>query len=235
MKRIRDFFALISRNIYETFLSLILTLNILPLLAPLLAKLGWYWPSKAIYTLYSFFCHQLHWRSIHVCDYQYGWCSRCTFMWFNILLSGIALKIFKMRKIKWYWIVVLIAPMALDGVIQTVATMLGLASFTSITYMSSNFMRMLTGSMFGLGFGLFIFGNLQEIVLLEKGEKHKGKKLSLVWFVIASMLISLLTYILMVFIWDKTSPSYKPLNFLDWGVRTPAQNEEFIDRGKDAL
>jgi uncharacterized membrane protein len=156
-------------------------------------------------------------------------------MWFNILLSGIAMKLFKIRKIKWYWIVVLIAPMALDGVIQTVATMLGLASFTSITYMSSNFMRMLTGSMFGLGFGLFIFGNLQEIVLLEKGEKQKGKKLSLVWFVIVSMVISLLTYILMVFIWDKTSTSYKPLNFLDWGVRTPAQNEEFIDRGKDAL
>ena len=36
---------------------------ILPFLAPLLMHIGWSWPSKAIYFIYSFLCHQLPQRS----------------------------------------------------------------------------------------------------------------------------------------------------------------------------
>lgn len=235
MRAIQKFLKYISTNIIESFIVILTGLNILPLLAPILAKIGWYWPSKAIYTLYSFFCHQLHWRSLHVCDYQYGWCSRCTFMWINILFSAIAVKFLKIKKIKWYWAAVLIAPMALDGIVQTVATMLGFASFTSITYMSSNFMRMFSGSLFGLGFGLFIFTNLNEVVLMEKGVKAKKPAWGLLRFVLLSMLTSFLIYVLMVFVWDASSKEYKPENLLDLSVRTPAQTQDFIIRGKDAL
>jgi uncharacterized membrane protein len=235
MQTISKILKYISNNILESFIFILTALNILPILAPLLAKIGWYWPAKAIYTLYSLFCHQLHWRSLHVCDYQYGWCSRCTFMWLNILLSALAVKLLNLKKIKWYWAAVLIAPMALDGIVQTVATMLGFASFTSITYMSSNFMRMFTGSLFGLGFGLYIFTNLNEVVLQEKNLKAAKPAWGLLRFVLISMLTSLLVYVSLVLIWDSSSSNYKPENIFDFSVRTPAQTQDFIVRGKNAL
>lgn len=234
MNRINRLGKYLSDHVYDLFVGSIAILNILPVLAPFLAKLGAILPAKAIYTLYSLFCHQLHWRSMHVCDHQYGWCTRCTFMWFNILLSGIAVKFFKVKEIKWYWFIILITPMALDGLVQTVATMMGITTFTEISYMSSNFMRMFTGSMFGIGFGLLIFTNLKDVVLLEKGIKDKGRSLSKIIFFIFSMILSFIVYILMIMLWDATSTEYKPDNILDLSVRTP-QIDEFMIRGKNAL
>ena len=234
MNRINRLGKYLSDHVYDLFVGSIAILNILPVLAPLLAKLGAILPAKAIYTLYSLFCHQLHWRSMHVCDHQYGWCSRCTFMWFNILLSVIAVKFFKVKEIKWYWFIILITPMALDGLVQTVATMMGITTFTEISYMSSNFMRMFTGSMFGIGFGLLIFTNLKDVVLLEKGIKDEGRSLSKIIFFIFSMILSFIVYILMIMLWDATSTEYKPDNILDLSVRTP-QIDELMIRGKHAL
>ncbi len=37
--------------------------TILPWLAPIFMFLGWYWPGRAIYFIYNFFCHQLPERS----------------------------------------------------------------------------------------------------------------------------------------------------------------------------
>ena len=236
MKKINAFLKYISEHVYEAFLSGIALLNILPILAPIFAKIGFSIPAKIIYWIYSFFCHQLHWRSLHICDYQNGWCSRCTFMGFNILLSGLAVKFLKMKPLKWYWVLVLILPMALDGGIQTVMTLIGFGPFQSIDYMSTNFFRMVTGSIFGLGFGLWIFSNLKETVDLENKVKMKeGKPFKTLYFILISIVLSVLVYILMVFVWDTTSPNYKPENFLDLSVKTPIHNDEFLIRGKNTL
>lgn len=234
MKKIKSFLNYLSVHIYEAFLSVIGLLNILPILAPIFAKIGLILPAKVIYWVYSFFCHQLHWRSFHICDYQNGWCSRCTFMWFNILLSGLAVKFLKLKNLKWYWVLVLILPMALDGGIQTVMTLIGFGPFRSIDYMSTNFMRMLTGSIFGLGFGLWIFSNLKETVNLENKVKMKeGRPFNVFYFILISIGLSVLVYILMVFIWDATSTKYKPENFLDLSVKTPVHTEDFLIRSKN--
>ena len=204
-------------------------LNVLPLLAPILAFFKINFLAKAIYFVYSFFCHQLHWRSLHVCDYQYGWCSRCTFIWLNVLLSGIAVKFLKIKRINWYWYAVFFMPLALDGIIQTIATMFGLSTISNIYYMSNNFIRMFTGTLFGMGFGLAIWTNLQDSGLEAQVEK-KRKSVSVLKFTIIALITSFLLYVLAVFVWNQTSTQYKPLNPLDFGVKTPPQAADFLIR-----
>ena len=146
-----------------------------------MAAIGWYWPAKIIYFVYSFFCHQLHWRSMHVCDHQYGWCTRCTFIWFNVLLTGILVKFFKVKRIKWYWVLVLIMPVALDGIIQTIATLVGFTSFNIIYYMSNSLVRMISGTLFGLGFGLWIWSNMEYAAPPKDEAKNKANKSPSIW------------------------------------------------------
>jgi uncharacterized membrane protein len=53
------------RNIWiNLFLWIYGVWVILPFLAPILMQLGWVVPAKALYSLYSFFCHQLPQRSL---------------------------------------------------------------------------------------------------------------------------------------------------------------------------
>ena len=219
----------LEKNVYNLMLSMIGILNVLPILAPILAFLKVTFLSKAIYFVYSFFCHQLHWRSLHVCDYQYGWCSRCTFIWLNVLIAGIAVKVTKVKRIKWYWYAVFFMPLALDGIIQTIATIFGLTTISNIYYMSNNFIRMLTGTLFGLGFGLGIWTSLQDSGI-ESLEVKKKKTISVFKLTLVSLLISFVMYLLAVFIWNQTSTQYKPLNQLDFGVKIPPLAEDFLIR-----
>jgi len=52
---------------------------ILPtLLAPCLASVGAYWPSRVIYFLYRLTCHQLPERSFFLFSHKMAICARCT-------------------------------------------------------------------------------------------------------------------------------------------------------------
>ena len=218
------------KNIYNIVLAIIGVLNVLPVLAPILAYLKINFLANAIYFVYSFFCHQLHWRSLHVCDHQYGWCTRCTFIWLNIFLTGILVKFFHVKKLPWYWIAVFIVPLALDGVIQTIATLVGITTVSNIYYMSNNFIRMFTGTLFGIGFGLFIWQNLLSEVNI-KTEKTKVKTINIIQLTIILVVFSSLLYVLAVFIWNQTSINYRPENFLDFAVKIPALASDFLIRG----
>jgi uncharacterized membrane protein len=226
----------LGKNVYNIMLWAIGILNVLPILAPILAFLKINFLAKAIYYLYSFFCHQLHWRSLHVCDYQNGWCTRCTFIWLNVLFTGLAVKFLKLKRLKWYWYAVFIMPLALDGLIQTFTTMLGISTASEIYYMSNNFIRMLTGTLFGIGFGLGIWTSLQdsEEVPLEIADETKKvpkkKSMSIIKLTLALLATSIALYFLAVVVWTQTSPNYKPLNLLDFGVKTPPLAEDFLIR-----
>jgi uncharacterized membrane protein len=220
------------KNVYNVVLFIIGVLNVLPVLAPIFACLNVNFLARAIYYLYSLFCHQLHWRSLHVCDHQYGWCTRCTFIWFNILLTGILVKVFHIRKVNWYWLGVFFLPIALDGIIQTIATMVGLTTISSIYYMSNNFIRMFTGSMFGIGFGLFIWQNLLDSEGYENLKVlEKKKELNVLKLTITLIFLSFALYFLAVVIWDQTSIIYKPENIFDFAVKTPPLANDFLIRG----
>lgn len=151
---------------YDAFLVFLFMLNVLPFLAPLLADMGFNLPAKVIYSAYSFMCHQFSWRSIHILDHQVAWCARDTFIWGTMFAIALVVRLYKVKKMQWYWVIPFVIPIALDGGIQTIATILGYASGEPY-YMSTNTIRMLTGGLFGIGLGLWMMPTLKELFLEE--------------------------------------------------------------------
>jgi hypothetical protein len=162
---------------------------------------------------------------------------RDTFIWGSILTVGLIAKFFSVKPIKWYWVVPFAVPIGFDGVIQTVATVIGFGG-SDPWYMSTNLLRMLTGSFFGIGLGLWLLPNLKEIALeniTSVKEKLKHKSISN-WIVIPLvMVIMTVLYLILIQIWNLTSPNYPPVNFLDWAVKTPATVEGWLQRGRDSM
>jgi len=141
-------------------------LNILPLLAPILAYFGETKISGFIYWLYSFTCHQKGSRSIFICDHQYGWCARCTFLWMSTLItSGLIFYFrptFSYKGASLKVAALLCLPLALDGGIQLLGTMYSILFNTAPFYESTNTLRAITGILFGLGIGLYMFPRLRD-------------------------------------------------------------------------
>ncbi len=152
-----------ANKIYLILLLFLVVLNILPIAAPVAAHFGWYKFAHAIYSIYSVFCHQFHWRSIHLFDFQSAWCVRDTFIWAGFLISSIAVFMgFLTKEIKWYWLLTFAIPILLDGGLQTIFTLIAFHTNTPILYLSTNLMRMVTGSIFGIGLGWIISSILAQ-------------------------------------------------------------------------
>ena len=125
----------------------ILFMDFIAILAPILAHFGFTDIAHWIYMIYQFLCHQRPWRSLHLFDYQVAWCSRDTFIYLSMGLAAFFVVKFKLRNVKWYVPLVAILPFALDGVIQLIAEVQGFINHEELFfYASTNFVRMLTGS-----------------------------------------------------------------------------------------
>jgi uncharacterized membrane protein/glutaredoxin len=114
----------------------------LPLLAPILMAHGYDMPANLIYSVYQFLCHQLPSRSYFIDGYQVAYCERDTAIYLTLLAATLLFPLLRgrLKPLPWQWYIVLITPMAIDGLTQLV----GLRS--------SNWqLRTITGALFGLG------------------------------------------------------------------------------------
>jgi uncharacterized membrane protein len=96
-------------------------------------------------------------------DEQCAWCVRDTFLWGALFIS--AIYIFKYRfiqNIKFKLVIFLCLPMILDGGLQLLATLISLNNQTQPFYESTNLIRSVTGSMFGIGIGFFFFPKINK-------------------------------------------------------------------------
>ena len=211
----------LSKNYYNIYLFVIGAIFITPFIAPISAALGLEFISDGIYFIYSYTCHQFHWRSIHIFDYQVAWCVRDTFTWGGIFLTSLMIPRFQFKSLKFYLLLIFILPYALDGGIQTIATVLGLAS-GDYFYISTNLTRALTGAFFGIGIGMFVGPMMYEMVEIKYRDYNKRFYLKFVGIIIV-LLLSI--YISLVQVWNITSPKYPPSNFLDAAVREPEDDE----------
>ncbi len=157
-------------NPFNLLLVALIFLNILPWLAPVFLQLGWEKPAKAIYFVYSFFCHQLAWRSLHIYNHQCAWCARDTAIWGAFLAVALLVKFKGLKGFKWYWMIPFAIPMAMDGGIQTVATLGGFLK-NDFLYVSTNLLRTLTGAIFGTGLGMTMLPYLRKTSDEEQTEK----------------------------------------------------------------
>jgi uncharacterized membrane protein/glutaredoxin len=113
----------------------------LPFLAPILMANGYSMPANLIYTVYQFLCHQLPSRSYFIYGYQVAYCQRDTAIYTTLLVATLLFPLVRrqLKPLPWQWYLVLITPMAIDGLTQLVGLRF------------SNWqLRTITGALFGL-------------------------------------------------------------------------------------
>ena len=154
----------------------------IPWLAPVFAWLGWWDIANPIYTAYALTCHQLPERAGYVFGYQTAFCYRNTALYAGVFLFGILYGLGRDRGVqwlkwltkplRWWWFVVLLIPIAVDGITHT----LGLrdnfnwmmdSSFGSFYIGSQPFslnwwLRIITGLLAALGAVWFAFPRMQR-------------------------------------------------------------------------
>lgn len=220
-------------NLYLVFLGAIITL---PILGPIFLFLGLELPAKIIYFIYSFFCHQFASRSINIFDYQIAWCARDTGIWFAFFFAALLVKLNKLPKLKIYWVIPFIIPMALDGGLQTIFTYLNLSPDGVLTgeplYVSTNLTRFITGSVFGFGVSWWLSQQIKETSNTRKQNEEESKSeksTHLFWIGIFSVGV-ILVYSLLFLLWDISSTRNDPLAPLDFVVKTETE-DFFVRRG----
>ena len=231
------------RNSYNWLIIVLLVLNLLPILAPLLMSAGLELAAKPIYFFYSFTCHQFAHRSLHINDHQCAWCSRDMAIWGSFLLVAVLVKYRGVLKgLKWYWVIPFTVPIAMDGGIQTIATMVGINSVTGAGdpfYISTNVMRAITGSIFGIGMGLWIFPNLFSALKenIEAASELTAKRIDkarLMRYTVFITISIFASYLSILAVWGITSNRVLPANALDFQVKTPLNREFFLRRENGA-
>jgi uncharacterized membrane protein len=126
----------------------------LPVLAPILAALGFEGISLLIFQVYSLTCHQMPDRSYFLFGHQMAYCERNTAIYGTMALAGLAyagLRRKGLPTLSLLWYAVLILPIAVDGFSQ-------LFGWRESTWL----LRGLTGSLFGLATIWLCFPRLQE-------------------------------------------------------------------------
>ena len=102
--------------------------------------------SEGLYAILRLFCHQIPTRSFWIVGSNLGVCARCFGLYISFLSTWLLLVVRFKRHFLWKWGIVLIIPILLDGITQT----LGLR-------MSTNYFRFSTGVLGGAGLAILFF------------------------------------------------------------------------------
>ena len=167
----------ISLTIFpQVILSIILLISIL---APVLE----YQRLQISSLFYNFLhpvCNQMPTRCLFIKTSPMAVCSRCFAIYSSLLITGVFFLIRPQKRINWKLAILLIIPCLIDGSTQY----LGLR-------LSNNFLRILTGTLAGVGLGIIIFPIQQRFLsFIEKGGVMKNKIPLLISQVILLVLIS---------------------------------------------
>jgi len=109
--------------------------------------------------------------------YKIALCQRDIAIYGTFLITGIIFQVLKNKPkpIPWYiWVVVGLIPLGIDGVTQFGGLGINLFSFLPVRE-STPLLRTLTGSLFGILTGLFIFPTLVEIGQIKSNEAENSE------------------------------------------------------------
>jgi uncharacterized membrane protein len=125
--RMRAFALAVDRGILQLSRHWILFVNVisglfvgLPILGPWLRARGVGLPADAIYFAYRLTCHQMENRSFFISGHKMCLCQRCMAIYGGVFLLGLAYPLLRgrLRPLRWRWMFLLWAPMAVDGFTQ---------------------------------------------------------------------------------------------------------------------
>lgn len=199
--------------------------TILPVLAPIFAKLGLTPLADMIYWSYQWFCHQRPWRSYHLFDYQLAMDARMMLMFGAMAVSSYVIYFKQIKPLKpvvaMIFGLLLIAPLGVDGVTQAIAEVSSLKDYSLPLYESTNFIRSFTGLIFGVGIAFSVFPYLNY---------DQGKYSPLGLVIKNSLIAAAISFFIipiLVILWSLTSNKYTSSSFLiDSTRRFPGYNYE---------
>jgi len=149
-------------------LAVVLVWVAMMLIGPLTAANGFQNFSTPIYTFFSYICHQMPERSMHIAGHAFAVCSRCFGVYFG-LLAGFAIypllrRIEEIEPLARFWLLLSMIPISIDWSL----TMFGI-------WENTHFSRFVTGSILGTACSIYIVPALVEIFrnLLLKAETRQ--------------------------------------------------------------
>ncbi|MDI6887620.1 MAG: DUF2085 domain-containing protein [Candidatus Thermoplasmatota archaeon] len=107
--------------------------------------------AKFMYSSGDFLCHQKASRSFFINGNQLPYCARCTGIFLGVLL-GSCIGILLTVELKWYWVVLGLLPISIDGTGQLFNL-----------WQSFNLIRLITGIAIGIVAGLAVCMLIQEL------------------------------------------------------------------------
>jgi uncharacterized membrane protein len=177
LRVINNFANALLRNFLGVITAILGVWVTLPWLAPVFARLGWWGPANAIYTVYIFFCHQLPERAGILFGYQVAWCWRNTALYTSIFVVGLLCLTLGQagrgpailrRGISWQVLVLCSIPIAVDGFSHMFGLRVDNAWFDALTGSAFHaftvgdqvgtlnwVLRIITGTLFGAALALF--------------------------------------------------------------------------------
>ena len=165
LARFSPYFQRVLGFIHDHWLAIInTTLAVfigISLITPLAFAAGLTGPASAVFDTFRVFCAQTPSHSFFIAGYQTCLCSRCLAIYTSILLVGVALVFLRnnrrLRALPWYFWLLGMAPMALDGFTQ----LFGLRE-------SNLALRLLTGAIFGVTTAWFLLPQIEEAANQEQ-------------------------------------------------------------------
>lgn len=198
--------------------------TVLPIIAPIAAYLNLNFIADPIYWIYQWFCHQRPWRSYHLFDYQLAMDARMMLMFGSMAIASLLIYLKNLKPLKPFtaviFAIIFIIPLGMDGVIQAIAEMTSYGGSDLPFYESTNLMRSITGTLFGIGVAFAIFPYLNSF-------KQYASLKTYVQPIILTFVLSILFIFIIVFSWSISSKVYKPSHLLvDAKARFPGYNYE---------
>ena len=144
-------------NYWATLITWILGILVLAALSvPFLSYFGLNTISKPIFYALHFLCAQIPSHSFYLFGHQLGMCARNLSIYGSMFVGSLIFVLSKKRLpgIPWWFWVLMILPMAIDGTTQ----MFGLRESTWE-------LRVITGTLFGLGNIWFVLPLIQKLLL----------------------------------------------------------------------
>lgn len=143
-------------GVWAAFTVLVLLWVLTLALVPLAQSAGYQSFSKPVYTFFSYICHQMPERSLHLAGHQMGVCSRCFGVYFGLFL-GFAIyplwrKVDDIEPLPRFWLFVSLIPIGIDWT-------LGMFGIWENTHLS----RFITGAILGVACATYIIPALVEI------------------------------------------------------------------------
>ena len=137
------------------------------LVAPFAAAFGFESTANSIYSFFSYICHQMPSRSFHVLEHQFGVCSRCSGVYFGLVLGSIGYSFFRsiyeINPLPRIWLILSMIPIGIDWSL----TFFGIWENTFAS-------RFITGLILGVACAVFIVPALAELAQILAARKNKG-------------------------------------------------------------